>query len=69
MIKSNDKKRARINCMRHFLSTLDYPDKEPENALPPDPEIVGPAAKVIHRDDHILGKALHPDTRHVRNGA
>jgi hypothetical protein len=24
---------------------------------------------VIHRDDHILGKALHPDTRHVRNGA
>jgi hypothetical protein len=26
-------------------------------------------AKVIHRDDHILGKALHPDTRHVKNGA
>ena len=61
VIKSNDKKRARINCMRHFLSTLDYPDK--------DPEIGGPAAKVIHRDDHILGKALHPDTRHVKNGA
>ena len=69
VIKSNDKKRARINCMRHFLSTLNYPDKDPEIALPPDPEIVGPAAKVIHRDDHILGKALHPDTRHVRNGA
>ena len=69
VIKSNDKKRARINCMRHFLSTLDYPDKDPEIALPPDSEIGGPAAKVIHRDDHILGKALHPDTRHVKNGA
>ena len=69
VIKSNDKKRARINCMRHFLSTLDYPDKDASIALPPDPEIVGPAAKVIHRDDHILGKALHPDTRHVKNGA
>ena len=68
VIKSNDKKRARINCMRHFLSTLDYPDKDPEIALPPDPEIVGPAAKVIHRDEHILGKALHPDIRHVKNG-
>ena len=69
VIKSNDKKCARINCMRHFLSTLDYPDKDPEIALPPDSEIGGPAAKVIHRDDHILGKALHPDTRHVKNGA
>lgn len=69
VIKSNDKKRARINCMRHFLSILDSPDKDPEIALPPDPEIVGPAAKVIHRDDHILVKALHPDTRHVKNGA
>jgi len=69
VIKSNDKKRARLNCMRHFLSTLDYPDKDPKIALPPDPEIVGPAAKVIHRDDHILGKALHPETRHVKNSA
>jgi polyphosphate kinase 2 len=66
VVKSNDKKRARINCMRHFLSTLDYPDKDPEIARPPEPEIVGPAAKVIHRTDHILGKSLHPETRHVQ---
>jgi hypothetical protein len=25
IVKSNDKKRARLNCMRHFLSTIDYP--------------------------------------------
>jgi hypothetical protein len=29
VVKSDDKKRARLNCMRHFLSSLDYPDKEP----------------------------------------
>lgn len=69
VIKSNDKKRARINCMRHFLSTLNYPDKDPEVACAPDAEIVGPAAKVIHEDGHILGKALHPDTRQGKNGS
>ena len=66
VVKSNDKKRARINCMRHFLSTLDYPGKDPEIAQPPEPEIVGSAKKIVHRADHILGTALHPDTRHVR---
>ena len=24
IVKSNDKKRARLNCMRHFLSSLPY---------------------------------------------
>ena len=66
VVKSNDKKRARINCMRHFLSTLDYPGKDPEIAKAPDPDIVASAAKVIHRADHILGKSLHPETRHVK---
>ena len=28
VIRSNDKKRARLTCMRHFLSQLDYPDKD-----------------------------------------
>lgn len=63
VVKSNDKKRARLNCMRHFLSTLDYPGKDHHIATAPDPLIVGGAAHVIHRSDHILGTALHPDTR------
>lgn len=66
VVKSNDKKRARINCMRHFLAGLDYPDKDTSVACAPDPEIVGPAAKVVNRADHILGKALHPSTRHAK---
>jgi polyphosphate kinase 2 len=63
VIKSNDKKRARLNCMKHFLSTLDYPGKDPEIAQAPDPLIVSTAQHVLHQTDHILGKSLHPEVR------
>ena len=60
IVKSNDKKRARLNCMRHFLSTLDYPGKDAAVVTPPDPLIVGGAGHVIHRLDHILGPSPRP---------
>jgi len=63
IIKSNDKKRARLNTMRHFLSQIPYPDRDLENAPEPDPLIVGSASHVIGQDDHILGKTLHPNAR------
>jgi hypothetical protein len=67
VIKSDDKKRARLNCMLHFLSTLDYPDKDLRIAHAPDPLIVGQAGHVIHRAQHILGSSLHPETRRVKS--
>src|SRR6476661_8601254 len=39
-VKSNDKKRARINAMRHFLSCFDYDDKAADVVGAPDPLIV-----------------------------
>ena len=39
-IKSNDKKRARINAMRFFLDQFDYEDKDPDIVYPADPLIV-----------------------------
>jgi len=39
-IKSNDKKRARLNAMRHFLSTVDYEGKDLSRIGEPDPLIV-----------------------------
>ncbi|MEM7720492.1 MAG: polyphosphate kinase 2 [Pseudomonadota bacterium] len=63
IIKSDDKKRARLNCMRHFLASLDYPDKDIESAQDPDPRIVGKADHVLRRTDQILSTALHPKTR------
>jgi polyphosphate kinase 2 len=53
VIKSDDKKRARINCLRHFLSLLDYADKDLEVASAPDPLLVGPAARVIEEAERV----------------
>ena len=44
--KSKDKKRARLNCMKYFLSTLDYPGKDLGIVGEPDPLIVGHARHV-----------------------
>ena len=63
VIKSNDKKRARLNCMMHFLNSLDYPGKDHSVVTGPDPLIVATAQHVLHGADHILGKSLHPDVR------
>ncbi|HID37669.1 MAG TPA: polyphosphate kinase 2, partial [Ghiorsea sp.] len=41
VVKSDDKKRARINCIRHYIHTLDYPGKDENVACAPDPKIVG----------------------------
>jgi polyphosphate kinase 2 len=43
VVKSNDKKRARINAMRHLLAMFEYDDKDHEVVDEPDPLIVGRA--------------------------
>jgi polyphosphate kinase 2 (PPK2 family) len=43
VVKSNDKKRARINAMRYVLTQFDYDDKDSEVVDEPDPLIVGRA--------------------------
>ena len=69
IVKSDDKKRARLNCMRHFLANLPYAGKDTHVVGRPDPLIVGSSEDVIGASDHILGKALHPDKRFsVQNG-
>lgn len=60
IVKSNDKKRARLNCMRHFLVSIDYPGKDLAIACAPDPLIVGRAAQVIGGAGHILDTAISP---------
>ena len=60
IVKSDDKKRARINCMRHFLYALPYPNKNTKIIFAPDALIVGTSSHVIGRDESILGKSLRP---------
>jgi polyphosphate kinase len=43
VVKSNDKRRARLETMRSVLSLIPYADMDATVAAPPDPLIVGPA--------------------------
>jgi polyphosphate kinase 2 len=46
VVRSNDKKRGRIEAMRWVLDQVDYPDKNTEVVGTPDPLIVGPPADI-----------------------
>ena len=63
IIKSDDKKRARLNCMRHFLSVLSYDDKDFETVGAPDPFIVTSSDHAVANSEHILCASLHPQQR------
>lgn len=63
IVKSDDKRRARIEAMRHFLFNLPYDGKDESVVHEPDPLIVGSTAHVIGSNAHILGKTLHPEQR------
>jgi len=58
IVKSSDKKRARVNCMQHFLSLLPYPEKNRQVVRGPDPLIVGSSNHVIGSNGHIIGSGL-----------
>ena len=63
IIKSDDKKRARLNCMRHFLASLNYDGKDRQTIGEPDPYIVTSSDHAVRNSEHILGKSLHPKQR------
>jgi polyphosphate kinase 2 len=48
IVKSDDKKKARINCIKHILNFVDYPDKISKKKIVVDKEIV-----VYGRDEAI----------------
>lgn len=47
VVKSNDKRRARLETMRSLLSRIDYTSKDPEAVGTPDPLIVGAANTLL----------------------
>ena len=67
--KSDDKKRARLECMTYFLNAVEYPGKDHRIVRAPDPLIVGQASHVVGRSEHILGASLHPEKRRVKAAA
>ncbi|MFI8974791.1 polyphosphate kinase 2 [Nocardia asteroides] len=47
VVKSNDKKRARLNAMRYVLDRFDYENKDEEIVGPADPLVVGRGRDVL----------------------
>lgn len=54
IVKSTDKKRARLACMQHFLSALPYPDKDKKVVRGPDPLLVGTPRHLIGQGEHLV---------------
>ena len=55
IIRSDVKKRARLNCMKHILSQMDYDDKLPAKELTPDPNIViSGIDELKHMEDNLM---------------
>jgi polyphosphate kinase 2 len=61
IIRSDNKKKARINCMKHILSSMEYEQKLPDEELIPDPEIVVSGIDEIrHMEEMLMNpKKLH----------
>ncbi|MEW5769603.1 MAG: polyphosphate kinase 2 [Pseudomonadota bacterium] len=58
VIKSDDKKRARLNALRYVLHKLPYANKDPARIGPLDPLLVGRAHVVYERGEHVGGPLL-----------
>jgi len=63
VVKSDDKKRARINAMRYLLSQIPYPNKNPDIVLEPDPLIVGSAAVIYEQGERVMSPVSEQETR------
>ncbi len=61
IIRSDSKKKARINCMKFLLYNMEYKDKLPEDELRPDPEIiVSGIDELRHMEENLMQpNALH----------
>jgi hypothetical protein len=54
IVRSDDKRRARINAIRFILDRLPYEGKDTEVALPPDEKIVHEATALMPGDDELM---------------
>jgi len=55
IIRSNNKKKARLNCIKYILYNLDYEGKVSKTKLKPDPEIViSGIDELKHMEDNLL---------------
>jgi hypothetical protein len=61
IIRSDNKKKARLNCMKFILSHIDYEGKISADELTPDPEIViSGIDELKYMEDNLLSQQELP---------
>jgi polyphosphate kinase 2 len=61
IIRSDNKKLARLNCIKHLLSQIDYKDKVPVEELQTDPEIlISGIDEIRFMEDNLLSEIELP---------
>jgi polyphosphate kinase 2 len=61
IIRSDNKKLARLNCIKHLLSQIDYKDKIPDEALQTDPEVlISGIDEIRFMEDNLLSRIELP---------
>jgi hypothetical protein len=50
VVKSNDKKRARLEAIKHVLRKFDYDGKNADAIREPDPALIGPPSELYERN-------------------
>ena len=63
VVKSDDKKRARLNAMRYVLHAMPYKDKDVQRISPVDDLLVGRANIIHERDEHDLANGRYARQR------
>ncbi len=61
IIRSDVKKKARINCIKYLLSNMEYADKLPARKLQYDPEIIVSGIDELH---HMEMNIMNPENLH-----
>lgn len=55
IIRSDNKKKARLNCIKHLLANMDYPEKIAAEHLQTDPEIIiSGIDEIQHMEEHLF---------------
>ena len=59
IVRSDNKKKARVNCMKHLLANIDYPEKIAAEQLETDPKIViSGIDEIQHMEEHLFKPVL-----------
>ncbi|RWX49100.1 Polyphosphate kinase 2 (PPK2), partial [Candidatus Electrothrix communis] len=55
IIRSDNKKKARINCMKHILSNIEYDNKiEPEKLIPDSEIVISGIEEIKHMEKNLF---------------